>query len=123
MTSTPTERRASGRASRCTRRSGSIGRPEESVDQQRTGRDRIDVGASYDDAVLGFDTTDLGDGHTSPYTGYRSEVLAGGRPLDGPPATEIVGVLALLDEGSDEDDSFALLAGDLRPVVRVRRVR
>src|SRR5579884_3496802 len=44
------------------------------------------------------------------------QVLAGAHPLDGP-ATG--GFLPLGEQGADIDDPLALLAGDLRPVVRV----
>src|SRR5690606_39457079 len=49
----------------------------------------------------------------------RSEVLAGGDPLDVPAA----GGPAVLpvDDRADVDDALALLARDLRPVVRVGR--
>jgi len=47
----------------------------------------------------------------------RSEVLAGGDTFDGAAAGRFVGVFA--DERTNEHDSLALLAGDLRPVVGI----
>src|SRR5687768_7266505 len=60
----------------------------------------------------------------APYRRARSipgalEVLTGGHPLDG---TAAAGLLLRGDERAHVDDALALLAGDLRPVVRVRGV-
>src|SRR5580693_7705050 len=49
-----------------------------------------------------------------------SKVLAGSDALDLSTASDFV---AVLDHGPDVDDPLALAAGDLRPVVGVRRVR
>src|SRR6187401_2926386 len=51
-----------------------------------------------------------------------SEVLTGTHPLDRAASGRLVLGLAL-DERADVDDPLALLARDLRPVVRVGRVR
>src|SRR5215216_2463424 len=57
---------------------------------------------------------------TVPWRTALLQVLAGGHPLDGPPAH---GVLVRGDEGAHVDDALALLPGDLGPVVRVGGVR
>src|SRR5206468_1021927 len=50
------------------------------------------------------------------------QVLAGCNSLDRPAASGFL-VIVLLDERAHVDDALALLAGDLRPVVRVGGVR
>src|SRR3954453_54408 len=49
-----------------------------------------------------------------------SQILAGGDALD---LTAAALLVVLGDDRADVDDALALLAGDLRPVVGVRRVR
>src|SRR5215210_7835831 len=52
----------------------------------------------------------------------RLQVLTGRHPLDGPTSGGAV-TFVMGDERTDVDDALALLARDLRPVVRVGRVR